>query len=715
MIPGFGFNLKLRWKFFIILLVFSLTPLIVVTVVSQRGTLLLGKTISEDARVRLTHIVGMELRQTAENSAKVLQRTKDSMAFYLQVLAGEAELAFSKKIAESSKIYVAADFDDPRTAPEDFLPVQRFRIKTHDGEFLDNPVSFNQPVFLLPPDLDKEKSTSDLAALSQMIPTFRKLSGEFGKTLHWAHICLNNGIYMSYPGHGDYLDGFEPRRYPWFTEAKDSPTWTLPRINTNTGFLTFTVSKRLYRPDGSFLGVAAIDIRFTEALQKTALSPLWASDARSFIVTTALDPQIRQSGLLVLARKDYRHDPGSWVPVAGKEWLSSEESGGFDVVVKKLGIGQAGYTALPFKNEESIWAYAGIDDLIQFVVIVPKSIIMALPDEARKTFFAYIKDQILFAGAATFLTVVFLAAAALLGSYIITRSLLSITAAAKKLSSGDFSVKLGLRTGDERDLVVQAFNEIGPKLEDHLRLHQSMDLAMKVQQRLLPGKNPQIPGLDIAGKSIYCDETGGDYYDFLGFNGKDERKISVVVGDVSGHGISSALLMASARAFLRQRSALPGTLGQIVSDVNAQLARDIAESHNFMTLFYLRIDDAHKSIEWVRAGHDPAIFYDPKTRSFEMLEGEGIPLGVEESWVYTENKKGNLSKGQIIVLATDGVWESQNTVGEMFGKDRIYDLIRANSALSARGILTILLDMLHRFTKGKNFEDDVTLVVIKIQ
>jgi sigma-B regulation protein RsbU (phosphoserine phosphatase) len=121
------FKIKLRWKFFVILLIFSLTPLIVVTVVSQRGTLLLGKTISEDARFRLTHIVGMELRQTAENSAKVLQRTKDAMAFYLQVLAGEAELAFSKMTAESPKIYFAAEFDDPRTAPEDFLPIQRYR------------------------------------------------------------------------------------------------------------------------------------------------------------------------------------------------------------------------------------------------------------------------------------------------------------------------------------------------------------------------------------------------------------------------------------------------------------------------------------------------------------------------------------------------------------------------------------------------------------
>lgn len=715
MMSGFGFNLKLRWKFFIILLVFSLTPLIVVTVVSQRGTLLLGKTISEDARKRLTHIVGMELRQTAENSAKVLQRTKDAMAFYLQVLAGEAELAFSKMPAESPKIYFAADFDDPRTAPADFLPIQRYRMKTHDGEFLDNSVSFNHPVFMLAPDVEKENVARDLASLSQMIPTFRELSSEFGKTLHWAHIGLQNGVYMSYPGHNGFLDSFEPRRYPWFTEAKDSPTWTLPQINTTTGFLTFTVSQRLYQPDGSFLGVVAIDIRFAEALQKSALSPLWASNAHSFIVTTTLNPETHQPGLQIVAQKDYQHNPGSWAPVAGKKWLSSTESIRFDGVLKQLEVGPAGYTALPFKNVESIWAYAGIDDLIQFVVIVPKSIIMALPDEARKTFFAYLKDQIIFAGAATFLTIVCLAAAALFGSYIITRSLLRITAAAKKLSSGDFSVKLGLRTGDERDLVIQAFNEIGPKLEDHLRLHQSMDLAMKVQQKLLPGKNPEIPGLDIAGKSIYCDETGGDYYDFLEFAGKNDRKISVVIGDVSGHGISSALLMASARAFLRQRLSLPGTLGQIISDVNCQLAQDVAESHNFMTLFYLRIDCEHKTLEWVRAGHDPPIFYDPKTRSFEALEGQGVPLGVEESWVYTENKKVDLSEGQVIVLATDGIWEARNVSGEMFGKDRIYDLIRANSALSAKGILNILLDMLHRFAKGKKFEDDVTLVVIKIR
>ena len=709
------FKIKLRWKFFVILLIFSLTPLIVVTVVSQRGTLLLGKTISEDARFRLTHIVGMELRQTAENSAKVLQRTKDAMAFYLQVLAGEAELAFSKMTAESPKIYFAAEFDDPRTAPEDFLPIQRYRIKTHDGEFLDNPVSFNHPVFMLAPGVEQEGVAREIASLSQMIPTFRKLSSEFGNTLHWAHICLQNGVYMSYPGHGGYPGSFEPRRYPWFTEAKNSPTWALPQINTDTGFLTFTVSQRLYQPDGSFLGVVAIDILFVEALQKSALSPLWASDAHSFIVTTTRQLETHQPGLRILAEKDYQHDPGSWTPVVGKKWLTAAEDTGFNMVVKQLNVGESGYASLTFEKIESIWAYAGIDHLTQFVVIVPKSVIMALPDETSKTFFEYIKDQILFAGAATILTILFLAAAALIGSFIITRTLLRIAVAAKKLSGGDFSVKLGLRTGDERDLVIQAFNEMGPKLQDHLRLNQSIDLAMKVQQKLLPSKNPQIPGLDIAGKSIYCDETGGDYYDFLEFGEKNGGKISVVVGDVSGHGISSALLMASARAFLRQRISLPGTLGQMISDVNYQLTKDVAEYNNFMTLFYLRIDCEQETLEWVRAGHDPAILYEPKTRSFEELDGQDIPLGVEASWTYKEKKKAGLSAGQIIVLATDGVWEAQNISGEMFGKERIHDLIWANAALSAKGILNILLVMLNRFAKGKKIEDDVTLVVIKIK
>jgi sigma-B regulation protein RsbU (phosphoserine phosphatase) len=132
-------------------------------------------------------------------------------------------------------------------------------------------------------------------------------------------------------------------------------------------------------------------------------------------------------------------------------------------------------------------------------------------------------------------------------------------------------------------------------------------------------------------------------------------------------------------------------MARIVSDLNIQLTRDVEESGQFMTLFYLTIDAAKQNVQWVRAGHDPAILYDPATDSFE-----------------------DLPEGQIIVLGTDGIWEAHNPKGEMFGKDRLNDVIRRNSTVSAKKIVDAIIDTLQRFQKDQEPEDDVTLVVIKI-
>jgi hypothetical protein len=140
---------------------------------------------------------------------------------------------------------------------------------------------------------------------------------------------------------------------------------------------------------------------------------------------------------------------------------------------------------------------------------------------------------------------------------------------------------------------------------EHDMIKQSLDLARDVQQNLLPHKNPQMQRLDIAGRSIYCDETGGDYYDFIISDAGKNGQLAVAIGDVSGHGISSALLMATVRSSLRQRLSQPGGAGDIISDVNRQLAHDVEDSGQFMTLFYLKIDPTKQELQWVRAGHDP--------------------------------------------------------------------------------------------------------------
>jgi sigma-B regulation protein RsbU (phosphoserine phosphatase) len=291
---------------------------------------------------------------------------------------------------------------------------------------------------------------------------------------------------------------------------------------------------------------------------------------------------------------------------------------------------------------------------------------------------------------------------------------LSVAEASARVAAGDLETRLVSRSRDEIGNLVQSFNQMVEGLKQRDQMRQSLEIAMEVQQNLLPKDDPVFDGLDIAGKSIYCDETGGDYYDFLEFGEYRTEKIGIVLGDVSGHGISSALLMATARAFLRQRSALPGTISQVISDINRQLARDVVNSGSFMSMFYMIIDKTNKNLKWVRAGHDPAIFYDPNTDTMSELKGVGMALGVDENCRYGENIKQNLAAGQIIVLGTDGIWEARNPKGEMFGKEHINTIIREKANLNAKSILNTIVESLTKFKENFKLEDDVTLVVIKI-
>ena len=246
------------------------------------------------------------------------------------------------------------------------------------------------------------------------------------------------------------------------------------------------------------------------------------------------------------------------------------------------------------------------------------------------------------------------------------------------------------------------------------RLRHSLELAREVQQILLPRDNPGVAGLDVAGKSIYCDETGGDYYDFIEFKENDNQKLGVVVSDVAGHGISSALLMATVRSSLRQRIASPGSISQVIADVNNQMVGDFAESGQFATLFYLTIDPSCRAAEWVRAGHDPAIYYDPAADEFLELGGFGMALGVEKDSQYEKNRRTDFPAGSIIVLGTDGIWETRDESGRMFGRTALYDVIRRHSAAAADTIMQATFNEINKFSSAGELEDDVTLVVIKL-
>ncbi len=284
-----------------------------------------------------------------------------------------------------------------------------------------------------------------------------------------------------------------------------------------------------------------------------------------------------------------------------------------------------------------------------------------------------------------------------------------------KVEAGDFTAFVPVDTNDELGALAEHFNQMTEGLKERYRLRRSLDLAKEVQQNLLPKANPVVEGLDIAGKSIYCDETGGDYYDFISIGDTDKHKIGVAIGDVSGHGISSALLMATVRSSLRQRASLPGSIANIISDINYQLVQDVEDSGQFMTMFFLALDTATKQLEWVRAGHDPGLVYDPGSDSFSKLGGSGIALGVDAEWIYEANKKTDFSNGQIIFLSTDGIWEARNKKGEMLGKEPILNAIRQNSSSDATQIIDAIFDILNKFIGEVKIEDDITSVIIKMQ
>jgi len=244
---------------------------------------------------------------------------------------------------------------------------------------------------------------------------------------------------------------------------------------------------------------------------------------------------------------------------------------------------------------------------------------------------------------------------------------------------------------------------------------QSLALAMEVQQSLLPRESPKVPGVDVAGQSRYCDSTGGDYYDFIEVTGLPGGQVLVAVGDVMGHGIASALLMATARGALRARAAAAGgfSLGELMMGVNRVLAKS-GSNRRFMTMLLLVLDPSRRSMRWASAGHGSPLLYDPSTDRFTDLDGGDLPLGIDDSITYEEYTSGNLPPGSVVVLGTDGIWEAANAGGAMFGYERLRNIIRQCAGRSSADVLRAIDHGLAEFCGECPAQDDITAVVIQM-
>lgn len=375
---------------------------------------------------------------------------------------------------------------------------------------------------------------------------------------------------------------------------------------------------------------------------------------------------------------------------------------------------EAGTFRADYQDRLCLWAHGPFTPTEAAFMIIPLDRVQAMAERGRGNVLRATRATLWTTSALGLVAVVVVAFMALVASRRVTIPLQTLAGAAQRVAGGDFEARAALSGNDELSQLGRTFDDMVPKLQTQMHMQQALELASEVQRRLLPANTPVVVGVDIAGVSIPCDETGGDYFDFLETSSQAPGRAMVVVGDVTGHGVSAALLMATARGMMRAAGLEGCPLAERVRRVNDLLCDDLGDSGQFMTLFAMELDRREGTARYVRAGHDPALLYDPGSDEFHELEGHPGPLlGIMEEFPYEPMTHSGLVQGQVLLVGTDGVWESFNPAQELYGKERLREVVRNHHHQSADQILEAVLDSLDTFRAGDPAVDDTTLVIVK--
>jgi phosphoserine phosphatase RsbU/P len=241
------------------------------------------------------------------------------------------------------------------------------------------------------------------------------------------------------------------------------------------------------------------------------------------------------------------------------------------------------------------------------------------------------------------------------------------------------------------------------------RFERELALASEIQQRFQPTAPPHVSGYELQGISFPCYEIGGDYYDFIE---RDDGRLVIALGDVSGKGTAAALLMSSLHAAIHAQSASHNSLVATISAVNRYLADNIP-ANRFVTLFYAELDPQSGTLSFLNAGHNPPLIVH-SAGTVEQLASGGLPLGIKPDAEYREGRT-QLQKGDVLCIYSDGVTEAVSPTGEEFGATRLYEVVSRNIEASAAGIRDRIESSLTKFAQGTSAADDITLVIVKRQ
>ncbi len=703
--------MKIKQKMIVMLLLMTIMPLVVNLVIRQISLHRFRKQIyrnTVNAFLATTKVdLSDKLQEYNNLLLKDFQLTKSLLEY--QKLKVEAVLGENPEAAD-------LDLKDKKFGYVENLASGENTYKWLKDRLSDDPtISYDsQSYYLFGPETPDVKKA--LAQLSGMTSVYNYLLTQSGGKLYWQYTVLENGLYTSYPRGGALPvdQGYDPKERPWYIKAKQTrqTVWTGPIIDAASGNRIITVSTPLTDKDGNFIGVTAIDRRVRDFFVNDSFSHAWMSGALDFLVgkTVSSDPQ-KSLEILLESGSNEKMD---WRSPLKNTFLFSSDKLKMKKMLDDIAKGKSGVIKMPYRGKMCLWAYgrsAGYDGYCVVLIVQYRNVI-AVADLANKSLLKGYKFSFMITSA---LMIIVAILALVIGSKkasSYTKPLAELAQASERFAQGDYSAKVDIKTGDELEHLGDVFNDVGDKLKERDRMKVSLELAQTIQQNLLPDKPMKVAGLEVAGMCLYADETGGDYYDFIPFdNGRD---LTIVLGDVSGHGVYSALLMASARSHLRTLTKTYGSdISAILTSFNIELFKD-TDDGRFMTVFLGHFNTSNNEFLWGAAGHDPALWVDGQTGDCKELGNTGMPAGMFDQASFACEGPIKLKKGDLIVVGSDGIWDARNSEDRMFGTQRFHAVLKESRSGSAQEICKSVISAVADFVGSAERYDDVTIVVAKV-
>lgn len=241
------------------------------------------------------------------------------------------------------------------------------------------------------------------------------------------------------------------------------------------------------------------------------------------------------------------------------------------------------------------------------------------------------------------------------------------------------------------------------------RMSNELDVASRIQKKILPADVDEIFGLEIAQYFEPAKEIGGDYYDYTIL---DDNVFSITIADVSGKGVPAAFLMALGRSVLKTLT-LTGDFApnENLNELNKIIYSDITEDM-FITMIHSKYNRENKTLYYSNAGHNPLVVYRANSDTIELHTVKGVAIGFLDNYKYKQGEI-QLDKGDIVIFYTDGITEAENRDKEMFGLERLKDVIYENKHKSPRELRKVILEAINKFRQDYEQTDDLTFLILK--